>query len=102
MSPDSGGLRGDRASRLSGFPLVMPALASHHRDELLESVLRSGPCPWCNAALPVLLLSWRLVCPSSSGERQNDVIAPEPSDATGGIVETKRLGGLLRSYHRAA
>ena len=34
----------------------------------------------------------------------NELIAPEPSDdsPTAGIVETKRLGGLLRSYHHAA
>ena len=34
----------------------------------------------------------------------NKVIAPKPSDnsPTGEILETERLGGLLRSYHRAA
>ena len=34
----------------------------------------------------------------------NEVIAPEASDdsPTGTIVETERLGGLLRSYDRAA
>jgi hypothetical protein len=34
----------------------------------------------------------------------NDLIAPEPSNnsPTGKIVEAERLGGLLRSYQRAA
>ena len=34
----------------------------------------------------------------------NELIAPEPSDdsPTGEVVESERLGGLLRSYHRAA
>ncbi len=34
----------------------------------------------------------------------NELIAPEASNdsPTGNIVETERLGGLLRSYHRAA
>jgi len=34
----------------------------------------------------------------------NELIAPEPSNdsPTGEVIETERLGGLLRSYHRAA
>ena len=34
----------------------------------------------------------------------NNLIAPEPDDdsPTGQIVESERLGGLLRSYRRAA
>ena len=32
----------------------------------------------------------------------NELIHGEPSTGTGEVVETERLGGLLRSYHRAA
>ncbi len=34
----------------------------------------------------------------------NDLIAPTPATGsiTGNVVETERLGGLLRSYRRAA
>ena len=48
-------------------------------------------------------------CVHYHGERPhqglgNELIAPEPGDCspTGEIIETERLGGVLRSYHRAA